>query len=63
MRGTKETLGGMKAAAKAKGRTVGKAAAGAIKGAAKTAGRAEAGHGGLSPASRKATTKKGGASK
>lgn len=63
MRGTKETLGGMKEGKKSKSRAAGKLTAGkGMKPAAKTSSHPEIGHGGPS-ASRKASIRKGGASK
>jgi hypothetical protein len=63
MRGTKETLGGMKEGTKSKGRTVGSATTGkGIKSAGKMSGHLESGHGTVSGSS-KATVRKGGSSK
>lgn len=63
MRGTKETLGGMKEGRKSKSRTAGKStAAKGMKPAAKISGHLESGHGSLA-GSRKASIRKGGTSK
>ncbi len=63
MRGTKETLGGMKEGTKSKGRAVGKATTGkGIKSAGKVSGHLESGHGTVSGGS-KAIARKGGSSK
>ena len=63
MRGSKETLGGMKEGTKTKGRTVGKATTGkGFKSAGKMSGQVGSGHGTVSGSS-KATVRKGGSSK
>ena len=63
MRGTKETLGGVKEGTKSKGRAVGKATAGkGIKSAGKMSGHLESGRGAVSGSS-KATVRKSGSSK
>jgi hypothetical protein len=60
MRGTKETLGGMKEGTKSKGRTAVKAAAKGVKSAGKMSGHLGSG---TASSSSKTTVRKGGSSK
>lgn len=63
MRGTKETLGGMKEGTKSKSRTAGPVTVGkAVKPAGKTSGRVESEHGSVA-GSRKTSIRKGGTHK